>query len=200
MATKKIKKSGLTLIELMVANVIAILAFMVLLSVSFSIQENIGITSGILGISEKGRFAINLISRDIREAKSIVSSHGTYSTDDDTIVLKVPSIDRVTLDIKDPDIYSDYLIYTLESSEPEKLFRIVDAYPNTYREDIKETITEYINTLSFSSGGTGLSSVTDKQSIKTVTVRIVTTTTLPGLNRTNEITTSVSLRNKEIGP
>jgi hypothetical protein len=212
MTKLKLGKSGLTLAELLIANVIAILAFVVLFYVSFSIQENIGITSGILGISEKGRVAVNYMSRDIREANSVISLRTiggtTYSTSNDTLVLKVPSIDEISLNLKDPDVYFDYIVYTLDPANRERLIRAVDAYPNTHRQDVTETVIEYIDTLSFQSvksGGAsaeGLSnfSAGEITAIKTVIVKIITKTTVPGMDRTNEISTSVSLRNKEIGP
>jgi hypothetical protein len=195
MIVLKIKREGFTIVELLVANIVAIMAFVVLFYVTFKLQGNLNVTSGILGISEKGRFASNRISTDIRLAKSVTSSYGTYSTGDTTIVLQVPSIDA-NGDIIDPDNYLDIIIYTLDSTNPEQLLRIVDANTASSRSDITETVTEYIDTLSFSSEGTALSSITDKSSIKIITSRIITKTTLPGINRTNEIITSASLRNK----
>lgn len=189
------KKSGFTTIELMIAATVSLLAFAVFLYVSFTIQDNIAITSATLGISEKGRFAIDRISKDIREAESVISSHGIYITDDDTIVLQVPSIDA-NGDIIDPDVYFDYIIFALDSTYPERLLRIVDAEAVSSRSNIAETVSQSIDTLSFSSEGAGLSYVTDKQSIKTVTVKIVTSAISGSSSRQNEIMTSASLRNK----
>jgi len=192
MANEKLKKSGHTIAELIVGSAIAILAFVVLFYISFTLQDNIDITSGVLGISERGRFAIDRISKHIREAKSIVSLHGAYSTDNDTIVLELPSI-NASGDVIDPDKYFDYVIYTLQS---DNILRIVDANVASSRKNSTETVTGNVDTLLFSSQGVGLSSYADKSSINTVTVKIITRTISARFGRQNEIITSVSLRNK----
>ena len=200
MIALKTDKKGITIIELLVASAISLLAFAVLFYIAFTIQDNIGITSGILGISEKGRFAINRISKDVRESKSVIFSYAAYSTSDNVIILQVPSIDG-SGDMIDPDNDFDIIIYTLDSTDPEKLLRIIDANESagSSRVDTSETVTENIDTLLFSSQGTGLFSIADKASIKTITIKIITKTTLPGLDRQNETITSASLRNKKIG-
>ena len=201
MIALKIDKKGITLTELLVANAIALLAFAVLFCVAFTIQDNIGITRGLLGISERGRFAINRISRDVREAKSVISSYAAYSTTDDVIILQIPSIDG-SGNMIDPENDFDIIIYTLDPADPEKLLRIIDANESagSSRVDTSGTVTKNIHTLLFSSQGTGLSSVANKASVKTVTIKIITKTTLQGLDRQNETIASVSLRNKKIGP
>lgn len=202
---KRIKKSGfasgLTLIELMVANVIAVLAFTVLFYVAFTIQDNIGLTSGVLNISEKGRFAINSISKDVREAESLISSFTknstTYTTDDDTIILEIPAIDTngdIILDADNDIAGYDKIIYELQSAA---LYRIIaDKYSTSSRTVGSESITDDIDTLLFSSEGTDLSSVADMGSVNTITVKIKTATTVAGVGRENEVITSASLRNK----
>ena len=67
------------------------------------------------------------------------------------------------------------------------------------RENATKTVAENVDSLLLSSEGTGLSSVSDKQSIKTVSLKITTRIILAGISRTNEIITSASLRNKSAG-
>ncbi len=197
MAIKKIKKIGLTLVELMIANVLALLAIASLFYASITIQKNMNITSEILGISEEGRLAINHISRDAREARLVLSSHSPYATGDTTLILRVPSIDQYG-DLINPDTYFDIIIYALDTGDPQKLLRIVDAHTASSREDTAELIAEKIDTLLFSSNGTGLSSVTDKGTVRTVTIEIITMSTQPiAPGRQNTIISSVSLRNKK---
>ncbi len=197
MLIKKTKKVGLTLVELLIANILALLAIASLFYASITIQKNMNITSEILGISEEGRFAINRISRDAREARSVLSSHSPYATDDATLILRVPSIDQFG-DLINPDTHFDIIIYALDTENPQKLLRIVDAHTASSREDTAELVAEKIDTLLFSSNGTGLSSVIDKGTVKTVTVEIITMSTLPiAPGRQNTIISSVSLRNKE---
>ena len=199
MGYAKPKTIGFTIAELMVAASIALMAFAVLFYISFTIQDDIGITSSVLGISEKGRLAIDRISKDTRKAKSVISSYGSYTSGNTTLILRIPSID-INGDIIDPKTYFDTIIYTLDPGSPERLLYIVNANAASSRNNATEIVTQNVNTLLFSSNGTGLSSITDKASIITVTVKIITSTTaLAGSPRLNQITTSISLRNKSKG-
>src|SRR3990167_7853382 len=117
----EIKESGLTFIELLVATLIGTLVFMVLFYVSFTIQDNINISSGILGITETGRLAVSHITNDARQAK-LLTSYGSYSTTDTSIVLEVP-----VADTNGTIIGSDMIIYTLDAADATKLRRIVYA-------------------------------------------------------------------------
>ncbi len=189
---KKIKESGLTFIELLVATLIGTLVFLVLFYASFSIQENINISSGILGITETGRLAVNYISNDVRQAK-LLTSYGPYSTGNTTIVLEVPvADDNGTI------IGSDMIIYTLDAVDSTKLRRIIYATAGSPRSDSSNIIAEGVDTLLFSSYGTGLSSIANPGSVKLLTIKIITKKTAAGVSRTNEIITSASLRNKKI--
>ena len=186
------KESGLTLIELLVATLIGTLVFLVLFYVSFSIQENINISSGILGITESGRLAVSHITNDARQAK-LLTSYGSYSTTNTSIVLEVP-----VTNMSGTIIGSDMIIYTLDSADPTKLRRIVYTTTGSPRSDSSNIIAEGVDTLLFSSYGTGLSSVASLGSVKLLTIKIVTKKTAAGINRVNEIRTSASLRNKKI--
>ena len=197
-AKRKPNKNGFTLIELAVASSVGLLALLVVFCVCFTIQDSIGLTTGILGIAETGRFAVNRISGDIRAAKSVIAFYDTYTTGDTTVILRIPSIDG-NGNMIDPENVFDITIYTLDLADPAKLLRIVDPNPLSAREDLSETVAENIDTLLFSSDGAGLSYVPDKGTIKTVTASITTSESLMGSERTNEITTSISLRNKKIG-
>jgi len=199
MGYAKPKTIGFTIAELMVAASIALMAFAVLFYISFTIQDDIGITSSVLGISEKGRLAIDRISKDTRKAKSVISSYGSYTSGNTTLILRIPSID-INGDIIDPKTYFDTIIYTLDPGSPERLLYIVNANAASSRNNATEIVTQNVNTLLFSSNGTGLSSITDKASIITVTVKIITSTTaLAGSPRLNQIPTSISCRNKSQG-
>lgn len=194
----KFNKNGFTLIELAVAGLVGLLALLVVFCVCFTIQDSIGLTTGILDIAETGRFAVNRISGDIRNAKSVISFHNTYTTGNTAVILRIPSIDS-NGNMIDPENVFDIVIYTIDPADPARLLRIVDANPLSAREDLNEVLAENIDTLLFSSGGTGLSYVSDKTSVKTLTTRIRTSENLMGSERVNEIATSISLRNKKIG-
>ena len=195
MAKKIVKNSGFTIAEVIIVSAIALMTLAVLFYFSFTIQGNITATSGILAISEKGRFATNIISKDIREAQLVMSSYGKYTTGDTTIILKIPSID-INGDIIVPIVRFDYIIYKLDPADPQRLLRIVYANPESSRDNATDIVTENVDGLLFSSEGEKLSSVSDKQVIKTVTTKITTKTTTLSFQRQHEIITSTSLRNR----
>jgi len=187
-------KSGLTILELLVATLIGTLTFLVLFYVSFTIQDSINISSGILGITETGRFAVSRISNDTREAKAVKSSYGSYSSNDTTLILEIPVVN-----VNGTVTGYDTVIYALDAGDPTKLRHVVYASAGSSRQNISEIIAEDIKTLLFSSGGAGLSSVTYKNAIRILTVKITVAKTIVGLERLNEVTTSASLRNRKIG-
>ena len=188
---KKIRgESGLTFTELLVATLIGTLVFLVLFYVSFTIQENINVSSGILGITETGRLAVSYITNDVRQAK-LLTSYGSYSTTDTSIVLEVP-----VADTNGTIIGSDMIIYTLDAADATKLRRIVYATAGSSKSDSSNIIAKDVDTLLFSSDGTGLSSVASLSAVKILTIKIITKRTVAGVSRVNEIITSASLRNK----
>jgi len=187
---------GFTIIEVAVAAVITLLVCSILFAISIGLRGNIGVANSTLLITERGRHAANRICMDIREATALLGSHGGYVTDDDTIVLQVPSIDS---NGEATDIYNEFdiIIYTPDPSDGSKLLRVVDAYDGvSQRSDLSENAGSTIDTLFFSSGGTGLSSIASKGDVKTVTVSIVTIASLTDIVNTKEIVTDATLRNK----
>ncbi len=193
---KRRSLTGFSIIEVTVAIVITLLICAVIIAISIGLRGSIGVANSTLLITERGRHAANRICMDIREATALLSSHGGYSTGDDTIVLQVPSIDS---DGAATDIYNDFdtIIYTLNPSDSSKLLRIVDAYDGvSQRVDLSEEAGSAIDTLLFSSNGTGLSSVASKGDVKTITVKIITIATLTDIVNTKEIVTDATLRNK----
>ncbi len=174
---------GVSLVELSIAITVALLTFAILFYVTFTLQTNVNIASGLLGMSEKGRLAVNYISQDIREAKAVRSSYGSYSTGGDTLILDVPSIDG-SGNIIDPDTKFDVIIYTLDSADPKKLIRVVYADGASSRTSGTETIIEDVDSLSFS----GTTS-------ETIGIQITTSTATADAERQSTITTSASLRN-----
>ena len=184
--------TGLTMVELLVATFIGMLAFLVLFYVSLTIQNNISIGSGILDITQTGRFAANWMMRDIREANEVKSSYSTYSSDNTTLIINIP-----VTDINGTIIGYDTVIYTLDTPALTKLRRIVYAVPGSSRVNASEIIAQDIKSLAFSSNGTMLSSVTNKSTIKVLTMDVTTAKIIMGVERLNEVIVSSSLRNKK---
>ncbi len=93
----------------------------------------------------------------------------------------------------------DVVVYTLETGDPTKLRHVVYTAAGSSRVNASDIIAEDVKSLLFSSGGTGLSSVTDKSTVKVVTVKIEIAKVIVGFERLNDVTTAVSLRNKKLG-
>jgi type II secretory pathway pseudopilin PulG len=192
----KDRSRSFTLIELLIATLIGALTFLVLFCVSFTIQENIRVSSGILGLTETGRLAIDRISTDLRQAKAVLSSYGAYTTGDATLILDIPvanSSGTIT--------GSDIVVYTIDSGDSTKLRQIVITTAGSPRTNLSEIVAKNIKNqgLNFYSNGTPLSAVSNKSAIKIVTVKIVTSKVLVGTERLNEAATAASMRNKKIG-
>ena len=186
------QKSGLTMIELLVATFIGMLTFLVLFYVSLTIQNNINVSSGILGITQTSRFAANRMMRDIREANEVKSSYSTYTSGNTTLIISIP-----VTDVNGIIIGYDIVIYTLDAPDPAKLRRIVYAVPGSSRVNESEIIAQDIKSLLFSSNGTALSSVSDKSTIKILTIDVATAKIIMGVERLNEVIVASSLRNKK---
>lgn len=192
----KAKSRSLTLIELLIATLIGALTFLVLFCVSFTIQENIRVSSGILGLTETGRLAIDRISTDLRQAKTVLSSYGAYTTGDATLILEIPVANS-----SGTVIGSDIVVYTLDPEDSTKLRQIVIATAGSPRTNLSEIVAKNIKNqgLGFYSNGTLLSAISNKSTIKIITVKIVTSKILVGTERLNEIATAASMRNRKIG-
>ena len=181
---------------MVVAITMGMLVIAGLFVLTYSMQGNIGLSTEILGISQKGRLAVNYISKDIREAAFVAASHGGYTTDNGTIILGLPAI-NASGNVIVPISSYDYVIYT---AEEDNLMRITDADLSSARGDTNEVIIDALLQLSFYSEGSGsdipLSTVTSKTSIRTLKIVALTTGEFMGNERQNTMTTSASLRNR----
>jgi len=149
---------------------------------------------------EDSRFPMTWISRDVREAFQVVASHGSYSTDANTVVLELPSIDPGTGALMTGSL--DYIIYRRNPTYPEKLERIIDAAEGTGRQDrtrvMADAVNAFVLTYYQQDGITPASPYTD-----TFIVDITLSSSMKGIQRTNQpyvepLNTRVRLRNKAV--
>jgi len=156
------KKSGFTITELIFAASVAVMTLAILFFVSFTLQDNIRLTIEILGLNENSRKSINIISRDIRKAESILTSFGTYTAGVSTLILRLPSIDssgEIVTDASGHIASHDVIIYTLDTAEQDKLVRDITAAATSSRISGKVTVADNIDTFhvtSSSSESTGI--------------------------------------------
>lgn len=158
------KTAGLSLIEMMIATSIAIITIVAAISLYIFYWRTFVIGNNILDVYANSRVAMGYISKDVRASSQIVSSHGSYTTSDNSIVLRVPSInaqgDRI-------GSYYDYIIYMLSGNN---LIRVIDSDPVSSRIDENRTIANYCSSLTFSSGGVTLSNVSNLSTVSTVAI------------------------------
>ncbi|MCK4244216.1 MAG: prepilin-type N-terminal cleavage/methylation domain-containing protein [Candidatus Omnitrophica bacterium] len=173
------KRTGFTLVEIMVSVVLASFILGVILFLYLGSQRSFDSSRTYLDIYADARLALDWMSKDIKWATQVLSAWGGYTTSTNCLVLEIPSIDT-NRDII-PDEY-DYLIYQLNLANLE---RIMDAYgTGSSRIDNTNVIANNISSLIFSSAGTY--------------VAIELTASRTRLNRTYQETLNsvVKLRNK----
>jgi len=149
------------------------------------------------------RITLTLISRDIKEAVSVVPGPidvgGTsYSTSADCLVLMVPSVDADGL-IIDIDTHFDYMIYQVNPSNSRELFRIVDGKDGvSSRLDGNKLLTGNIDSLVMAFLDTDGGTVSDFT--ESAIVDIALTILRKGIQRTYQETmnTRTKLRNKVV--
>jgi prepilin-type N-terminal cleavage/methylation domain-containing protein len=197
---KRKAPKGLTLIELLIVVAISAVIMIALLSLYMEGQKYFFNEDAKADAIEDSRFPMTWISRDLREALQVVASHGSYSTDENTVVLEVPSIDPGTGALMTGS--QDYIIYRRNPNYPEKLERIIVAAPGTGRQDRTRVMADAVNAFGLTyykqDGITPATTITD-----TFIVDITLSSSMKGIQRTNQpyveaLNTRVRLRNKAV--
>jgi len=187
------KWTGFTLVELLVAMTIFTILSAVIVAAYIGAQRSFVTGAALLDLQSQTRQSINWLRRDIKWAILIDSSHGSYTTSDNELILVLPSIDtahNLTGTV-------DYVTYHLNSSDPAILERIVESNAtSTGRPSGTFTIARDVNSLNFSSGGTGLSGIGMLQSVREITVNLNTArTVLGGRQVQSNVETTILMRN-----
>ncbi|MBN1872529.1 MAG: hypothetical protein JW800_08155 [Candidatus Omnitrophica bacterium] len=186
-------KNGFTISELVVSTAITSLVICSAVSMSNSVMRNMARANRELLSSERGILVTQMFSNDVRSAKTIMTSYGSFHTGDQTVILAVPSIDAYGEPI-DPELYNDRVIYILMDGN---IMRIIDAYDSvSARADTTDVVVRSVTALSFSHNGTDLGSIADLSSVDSITMQATTSTILFGNSEYDDIIAAVSLRNK----
>ncbi len=194
------KPRGMTLIELLIVVAISAIIMIALLSLYVAGQRYFFNEDAKADAIEDSRMPMTWISRDVREALQVVASHGSFTTDANTIVLEVPSVDPATGSLMTGS--QDYIIYRRNPSYPERLERIIEAAAGTGRQNAKRVMADAVNAFGLiyyqQDGITEASTITD-----TFIVDVTLSSTKKGLQRKNHpfveaLTTRVRLRNKAV--
>lgn len=86
----------------------------------------------------------------VRESAAVASFYvyggQTYSSDIDTLVLRLPAVDASGNPI--PAVY-DYAIYYIDSADPTKFRKVLDANPLSSRREEDRLLSDYLDAVSF---------------------------------------------------
>lgn len=194
------KPRGMSLIELLIVVAISAIIMIALLSLYIAGQRYFFNEDAKADAIEDSRMPMTWISRDVREALQVVATHGAYTTDANTIVLEVPSIDPGTGSLMTGS--QDYIIYRRDPSSPARLERIIDAAEATGRQDDMRVMADAVNAFGLiyymQDGITEAATITD-----TFIVDVTLSSTKKGIHRGNQpfveaLTTRIRLRNKAV--
>jgi len=188
---------GVTLVELLVALGISVLLFASVFTVNLMARQTFEFSANFVDVHGGTRMGMDWMAKDVRWANQILSSivigSDTYTTADDELVLEIPSIDNSGIVIEGT---SDYVVYHLNASDETILERIIDADATSSRSDETRTISNNVNTIAFSSNGTGLGSIVDVTSLTQVEVNLTTQkTALSGKVVNDDLNSVIELRN-----
>lgn len=189
--------AGFTILEMMV--VVLIWSFAVALTTTMYIgqQRNMAIGNSYAHINNEARTAMDWLAKDLRNAVNLVSAWGGYTKSNNCVVFKIPSIDA-NHDVIDVESKHDYVIYRLNPADNTKLERILDADQDGARTDETRTIASNVGRLYFGNSGVGLGSIADAGTLSYLDIEITTNRTIGTVAVTNNLSTKVSFRNKEI--
>lgn len=199
---KRKAPKGMTLIELLIVVAISAVIMIALLSLYMEGQKYFFNENAKADTIEDSRFPMTWISRDVREALQVVAGHGSYSTDTNTVVLELPSIDPGTGALMTGSL--DYIIYRRNPTYPEKLERIIDAAEGTGRQDRTRVMADAVNAFVLTYyQQDGITQVTPTTYTDTFIVDITLSSSMKGIQRTNQpyvepLNTRVRLRNKAV--
>jgi hypothetical protein len=191
-------RRGISLVEVLVAVGISTLLFASVFTVNLLARQTFEFSSTYMDTHSGTRIGMDWMTQDVRWANQILSSitinSVLYTTANDVLVLEIPSIDG------NDDVISgtnDYVVYHLNADDATILERTVDADAASSRADETRTITNNVDTLSFSSNGTALASVADVTSLTQIEVALSTQKTASSGKVVNDSLNSViDFRNK----
>ena len=193
---RKRMSAGFTLIEVMFAGItgLVIMGMIVVLYVKVNHSMLMGVT--LAEINSSARLTMDRIVRDVRWGTQLEANRSidgvNYTTGDDELIIKIPSIDVNGKFIANT---YDYVVYALDTSDSSQLRKIVDPDIASSRNGLNQIIANNLNSFSLSSEGTALS-IASLGSVNSVEVSVNVNKT-PLLNKTvgETIASNVELRN-----
>ena len=196
MRPKKFTPKGLTLIELLIVVSLVALVALTLFTLYTMGQKYFVTESARADVIRDSRQVLLWISRDIKEACQVLGSWDVYTSSNNCLILRVPSIDGSGL-IIDIENQFDYIIYRLNPSFPNQLERIIDANDGiSSRTDRKRILVARVDSFLLSSEGVDFSSIADFSNVSSVDISLTASQDRYGRSYQDTLNTVVKLRNK----
>jgi len=198
------RKDGFTIVELMAATAISVLFSVAFFAAFYAMRNELYQQTSFFNSNRSVRFAVDIIARDAKEAISIEPTRGADTTGNQVLILRLASIDA-NGEPTNFDTDFDYVVYKLDSADPAILRRSLDVLNGTSTRNAGADITDKevarsVQTLLFSSGGVGLSSLTAQtiSGLRQMNIQIQArgTTLLSTQTQTAEGDSELLLRNK----
>lgn len=197
MKIRKRKPQGFSLVEVLVVASIMVVIVLSVLSLYSSSQRYFIIESARADMLRDGKQVLSWISRDIKEGIEVLPIWASYTTSNNCLILKIPSVDANGI-ITNIESDFDYVIYRLNPSNPHRLERIVDGKDGvSSRADSSKVIAEKVGSFILRYEGVEFSSVTDLSQVSIVDVSLLTQQTIFGRTHQESLRTEVKLRNKQ---
>lgn len=189
-----LKKRAFTLMELTIAVLILALVISLSIEVFISVNYDYQKIAMYLNFYIKGRQALDVISKDCRTAVRIMDSYSGYTTSDNCLVLKVPSIDSMK-NIININKNFDYIIYRSYNGD---LWKIVIPGTGSFR-PAQNKVFERSESFNLSYNGAAVSSIAHKSSMPHITITITVSQNIRGKVYSATPGTTVKLMNYEWG-
>ena len=151
---------GFKLVETMFASVVGVMILGMVMILYVGVNNSMARGVALAEINSDVRLAMDRIVRDVRWSTQLETTRlidGTlYVTGDNVLILKIPAIDTGGDTIANT---YDYVVYTQDASDQERLRKIVDPDAASSRVSSDQVIAKNINSFSLSSSWTALSNV-----------------------------------------
>lgn len=187
-------KSGFTLIELIITIGLLSVVTTVLVVLFMASYKTYSLSnaSGSLQVASRG--TLDRMTREIRQAVSVVASNDTYVTGDDEIVLQMASIDNDETII--PATY-DFVVYRLDPTDPTVLQEVMIADAASARRSDTRNILNNVDSLNFTYFDATNSALSgDFTTTKRVTIEVNSSQTQHGQTVPVSYSEQATVRNK----
>ena len=193
---------GFTLTELMIGCTITIFFLAAFMTAFIGMRNGMYAQDSYFTSNRSAYFAMNHISKDTREAISVISSYGGYTTGNSVLILALPSINASNQPIDATlasSTYYDYVVYKLSGTD---LVRSITLGTSSQRNGAanltNRKVANNVTTFSLTSSGTGFSSLSAsaQAALKTFTVSITSGETIAAQTRSITASEDMMLYNK----